>query len=165
MNDIPQVQGRPERISRSPSTTRRVAASISAIVRSAVASSSTPGRVGDDDPPPRRRLDVDVVVADGDVGDAAQPRPRGLEQLLVDPVVQQGQDRVGPGHELEQVLPRDRLGALVDPHLTRFPERLERRLWQAVRHREGRLARGGTLRRYRAAAAGRNKELPRRPDM
>ncbi len=43
MNPIPQFQGSPERTRRSPSASRRVAARISAMVRSAVASSSTPG--------------------------------------------------------------------------------------------------------------------------
>ena len=43
MKSIAQAHGSRERISRSPSPSRRVMASISAIARSAVASVSTPG--------------------------------------------------------------------------------------------------------------------------
>jgi hypothetical protein len=43
MKSIDHAHGTPERIRRSPSPSRRVIASISAIARSAVASVSTPG--------------------------------------------------------------------------------------------------------------------------
>ena len=131
MNPIPQSQARPERTSRSPSASRRVAGRISAIVRSAVASSSTPGVLVTTTPRALGRLDVDVVVADRDVGDAAQLRPGGVEQLLVDPVAQQGEDRVGPGDQLEQLGARGRRLPLVDPHLAGLPQQLERRLRDA----------------------------------
>ena len=49
------------------------------------------GRVGDDDPAPRAGREVDVVEADGDVADAAQLRPGGVEELVVDAVVEHRQ--------------------------------------------------------------------------
>lgn len=57
------------------------------------------GRVGDDDPAPGAGGKVDVVEADGDVADAAQLRSGGVEELVVDAVVEHRGDDVGPGDQ------------------------------------------------------------------
>ena len=52
------------------------------------------GRVRDDDPAGARRGDVDVVVADGDLTDDAQRRPRRVHQRAVDAIGQQADERI-----------------------------------------------------------------------
>ena len=86
----------PARTKRSASPSRRVAIRISAKARSAVASVSTPGVLVHDDAAGRAGGDVDVVVADRDVRDDAQLRPGRVEQGVVDAVVQERHERVGP---------------------------------------------------------------------
>ena len=73
---------------------RRAAARISANVRSAVAAVSTSGVLPTAMPRRRARRDVDVVDADAVVGDRADRRA-GVEQLAVDAVGDQRQQRVG----------------------------------------------------------------------
>ena len=63
-------------------------------------------------PRARGSLEVDVVDADGDVADAAQLRPGGVEQLPVDAIAELGEDGVGAGDMRQQLLARQlaRLG-------------------------------------------------------
>ena len=73
----------PARTRRSPSTTRRRAARISAQVRSAVAASSTPGVFVTATPRAGERLDADPVVADAEVRDEPQRGKRRAVHRLV----------------------------------------------------------------------------------
>src|SRR5205823_12427549 len=57
------------------------------------------GGVADDDPSGGGRLNVDVVVADGDVGHHPQPALPGSEDAGVEPLGQHGDDAVEPGAE------------------------------------------------------------------
>ncbi|URM97239.1 hypothetical protein LUW76_24385 [Actinomadura madurae] len=90
--------GEPDRISRSPSLTRRVTSSSSAIVRSAVASTSTPGAFVATAPRAVIAATSEVVVAGGRVRHHAQPRPGRVEDVRSDPVVERRDHRVGAGH-------------------------------------------------------------------
>lgn len=87
-------------------------------------------RVGDDDPAPRAGGEVDVVEADGDVADAAQLRPGGVEELVVDAVVEHRGDHVGPGDQLQQPLPREPSAPRPTADLTHRAEDLGRPSWQ-----------------------------------
>ena len=60
--------------------------------------------VGGDDLPIATGLEVDVVVADGEVGDQPQARARGIEQLRADGDGRVGDDRGDPGGELADLL-------------------------------------------------------------
>jgi hypothetical protein len=55
------------------------------------------------------RISLDVVEAYGDVADAAQLRSGGVEELVVDAVVEHRGDDVGPGDQCQQLLPREAL--------------------------------------------------------
>ena len=82
---MPQPCQRPARRSASASDARRDAARISRNARSAVVSSSTPGVLHTAMPCARRGGDVDVVVADRDVGDdAAAAGAPAVEHVGVD---------------------------------------------------------------------------------
>src|SRR6202012_2175348 len=65
------------------------------------------GRVGDDDAAPGAGGEVDVVEADGDVAEAAQLRAGGIDELVVDAVVEHRHDDVGAGDESEEILARE----------------------------------------------------------
>ncbi len=69
-------------------------------------------RVGDDDRRATRVRDVDVVVADGDVGDDLQRR-RGVDDARVDRIGQQADERVLVGDALAQLRRRNRSVAAV----------------------------------------------------
>jgi hypothetical protein len=77
--------------------------------------------VGGDDLPIPAGLEVDVVVADGEVGDQPQAGAGGIEQLRADGDGRVGDDRVDPGGELADLLPArpqaalTNLAALGDP--------------------------------------------------
>ena len=59
-------------------------------------------------PRARQAGDVDVVVADGDVGDDLQLRPAGIEHRRIDRVGEQADQRVLPWHALQQLIARNR---------------------------------------------------------
>jgi hypothetical protein len=63
------------------------------------------GGVGGQHPPGRARLQVEVVVADGEVGHHPQPGAGPLQQLAVDPVGQHGQEPVHARDPLQQLAP------------------------------------------------------------
>ena len=104
----PQIHGSPDRTNRSASTTRRVTARIIAKVWSAVASSSTPGVFVTTTPRRVASGDVDVVVPDRDVGDDAQLRTGGVEELGVDPLGQRDDGGGRAGDVAEQAVPLGR---------------------------------------------------------
>ena len=91
-----------------------MSASISAIVISAVASVSTSGVLDDRDPAALALLEIDVVEADGVVGDDAKLRPGGVQQLGVDAVGQHRQEPVAAGGAREQLVARRRQLLVVD---------------------------------------------------
>ena len=100
------------RRSASASCASRDAARINRNARSAVVSSSTPGVLHTAMPSSVRRGDVDVVVADRDVRDDAQPpRRTGLEHLAVDPVGEQAHDRVDVRGRGDQLVVRVRVSS------------------------------------------------------
>jgi hypothetical protein len=61
-------------------------------------------RIGHGDAAPTTRLEIDPVVADGEVGHDPEPGPRGLQQRLVDRHRGVGDDRVRTGSQLHQAL-------------------------------------------------------------
>ena len=133
MKSIAHAQGVRDRSSRSPSPSRRVTASMSAIARSAVASVSTPGVFVKRTPRAADRLDVDVVVADRDVGHDPQLLAGGVEERVVDAVVQHHDDRVRPADRGVELLRRERPVLLGDPDVgAGLAQRGERRLGQAA---------------------------------
>ena len=69
------------------------------------------GRVGHDNAARAAGGDVDVVVADGDVGDDLQLRPGGIEHRGIDRFGEQADDRVLAADALQQLLARDRAAA------------------------------------------------------
>ena len=79
-------------------------------------------RVADRDPAPGAGRDIDVVEADRVVADHLQRRAGGIQQLVIDPVGQQGQDPVAPGHATEQLGARRRQLALPHVRARRPPE-------------------------------------------
>ena len=66
------------------------------------------GRVRDDNPAALAFLEIDVVETDGVVGDDAELRPGGIQQLGVDAVGQHGHEAVRACDALEEVGPRGR---------------------------------------------------------
>ena len=111
--------GAPARTSRSPSPSRRVAIRISANAMSAVASVRTPGVFVTITPRAAQAGDVDVVVADRDVRDDPQLRAGGVEQRVVDAVVQQRDDGVGAGDRVVQLVRRSAAGRAARPRRRR----------------------------------------------
>ena len=75
---------------------------------SAVASVSTPGVFVTMHAARGAGRHVDVVVADGDVRDDAQLRAGGVEERVVDAVVEQRHDGVGAGDRRVQLVGRER---------------------------------------------------------
>jgi hypothetical protein len=104
-------------------------------------------RVGDGDAAPGGGREVDVVVADGDVGDAAQAGAGGVEELVVDPVAQQGEDGVGSGDERQQLRARQRRLPAGAPHLARPSQQRQPRLRQPAGDHERRSLLAWHLRR------------------
>ena len=82
-------------------------ARISAHVKSATDSVSTSGVFVTTMPRDRAYGDVDVVVADGDVGDDLQP-VGGVDERLVDLLGQHAHERVLAGDARAQLVARDR---------------------------------------------------------
>ena len=121
MKSIPQAQGSPERTSRSASPSRRGGAEDQRQRQVGGGVVEHAGGVGDGDTAAGGGPEVDVVVADGDVGDAAQLRAGGVEELVVDAIVQQGEHGVGAGDQPQQ------LSRVATAHRTRRP-RPRRRL-------------------------------------
>ena len=128
MKNMLHDHGVRDRMSRSPSPRRRVAIRMSANAMSAVASVRHAGRVRHHDAAPGARRDVDVVVADRDVRDDAKPRARGVEERVVDPVVEQRHDAVRSGDGRVQLVRRKRPVVRRDPDVARRLEKLDRRL-------------------------------------
>lgn len=60
-------------------------------------------RVRDDDAAARAGVEVDVVVADGEVGDDLQLRPGAVEERVVDPVAEVREEAVGAGRVLAEL--------------------------------------------------------------
>ena len=84
--------------------------------------------VGDRDAARAARCHVDVVIADGDVGDDLQTRPGGVEHRGVDRVGQQAHDGIDTGDALQQFIARNRGAAGVQIDLAnRFKLRDDRR--------------------------------------
>ena len=106
---------------------------ISAIAMSAVASVSTPGVFVTSTPRCGAGRHVDVVVAHGHVRDDAQLRPGGVEERLVDAVVQQRHDGVGAGDRRVQLVDRQRGLLRARVELARLAQDVERRLGHAAR--------------------------------
>ena len=78
-------------------------------------------------------LDVDVVVADRDVGHDPQLLAGGVEERVVDAVVQHHDDRVRPADRGVELLRRERPVLLGDPDVgAGLAQRGERRLGQAA---------------------------------
>ena len=73
-----------------------------------------------------RRLEVDVVRADGEVGDRLDAR-RGVEEVAVDLLGDGGQQRVGLLRALEQVLRGAAAWSLPDVDLVLGLQPIERR--------------------------------------
>ena len=93
----------PARIRRSPSATRRAIPRIKRPGELRVGFGQHVRRVGDDDAALAHGGDVDVVVADGDVGDDLQRRRR-VHELAVDPVGQHADQRVLVGDAPQQLV-------------------------------------------------------------
>jgi hypothetical protein len=91
------------------------------------------------DAAPRRFVEVDVVRADREVGDGLDRR-RGVEQLRVDALGDDRQQRVGLGGALEQDVARRRSVVVPEVDLVLRPEPLER--WKGERARDENLSHG-----------------------
>ena len=125
MKSRSQSQARPERTNRSPSPSRRVIIEDQGHGEVGGGVGEDAGRVGDHHPAPRGRGQVDVVVAHGDVGHDPQGRTGGVEEGVVDPVVQQGHDGAGAGDGLVQLVAAQRTVVRRDPELAGLAEQLE----------------------------------------
>ncbi len=104
---------------------------ISAIAMSAVASVSTPGVFVTITPRARAGGDVDVVVAHGDVRDDAQLRAGGVQERLVDAVVEQRDHGVCPRDRGVQLRDGERRLLRVRVELARLAQHVEGRLRHA----------------------------------
>ena len=123
-----QPAQRPARTSRSASPRRRAAASISATASSAVAFVSTSGVFVTTTPRSRQAVDVDVVVADREVGDHAQAsRPAASSSSASTGTVGSATSAAAPATLLQQLVAVEPRAALVDarsaPRAARAPPR------------------------------------------
>ena len=91
------------------------------------------GRVADRDPALSRGLEVDVVGADGEVGDRAHAR-RGVEQVAVNALRDGRQQRVRLLPALEQRLGRRRRALLPDVGFVLGAQAVERREGEIAAH-------------------------------
>ena len=92
--------------------------------------------IGDDDTPPGGRLHVDIVEADGDIGDHAQVRAGG-QDLVVDLVGDEADQSLAPlepGHQLR--FPERRL-PVVDVHARPTARQSHRLFRQRTRDQNG----------------------------
>ena len=101
--------------------------------------------------------DVDVVVADGDVGDDLQLRAGRVEERPVDLGGQQGQHSVGMGDTFVQLVDLDRLVVLPAPHVAVRTEHVEAGVRDSTGHDDPRL-------RHQAASIH-SRSLPRPSSM
>ena len=86
----------------------------SAQARSAVVSVRTPGVLPTGMLARRARGDVDVVEPDGEVADDLELRAGAVEELVVDPIREQGQDAVAALDRAEEDVARRRQLVLPD---------------------------------------------------
>ncbi len=112
----------PDRARRSPSTMRRGALSISAMVRSAVSSVRTPRRVGDQDPARGGGGEVDVIDADPEIGDQPEPFGERVDDRGREPVGDRRHQDVGLGGRRDQRFGGHRLVGRVEPRLEELLE-------------------------------------------
>ena len=93
-------------------------------------------RVADRDPPPSTGGHVDVVVADREVAHHAQARPGRVEQLVVHPIGEQGEDAVAPGDPAKQLVPGRRAIFRPDVGLAALLDEAQARLRDDPRHED-----------------------------
>ncbi len=122
--NMPHCQGVPALISRSPSPSRRVTMSTSAIARSAVASVSTPGVLVTVTPRARQAGTSMLLYPTATLATILQGRCR-VEECLVDTVGEQGDRVVGGGQLLVANRGRDHLVAGPRPHVADLAEQVE----------------------------------------
>ena len=100
------------------------------------------------------RLDVDVVVADGEVGDDLQGAARGVEEPSIDADARVGHDRHGAGHMFMQPAPLWSASAgLDDESLAQQLEAYSRQRANDNHSRSGRHLVAGKLRRRRRSGS------------
>ena len=95
------------------------------------------GRVGARDLAAAERGEVEIVIADGDVGDDAQAR-RGGQQRFVDAVGEQRDEALGAGHAALQFFARGSAGAGPEFRIAMRGELRARRFKQCVCHVDAR---------------------------
>ena len=101
------------------------------------------GRVREAHAARRAGRDVDVVVADRDVRDDAQLRPGGVEEGVVDAIVEEGDDGVGAVDRRVQLVGRERPVLRVEPEVARRAQQVERRPGDRPRDDDPREVGGG----------------------
>ena len=122
--NIPHCHGCWERIRRSPSPRRRVTIRSNADRQVGGGLGEHAGRVGDDHTSTLARSDVDVVVADGDVGDDLEIGS-GIEERVVDSIGQERDGDVGRGELFVANVDRNLLVVVPGPDFTGLPQDLE----------------------------------------
>ena len=97
-----------------------------------MASVRTPGVLVTTTPRARRRLEIDVVVADRDVGHTAEPGPGGVQQRGVHAIVQQGDERVTIGGDVLELVGGERAVIRRDPEVRLGSEQGKRGLGESA---------------------------------
>jgi hypothetical protein len=98
-----------------------------------------PRRVAHGDAAPRARLDIDVVVADAELGDDPQPRAGRIQQLVIDPVPHDEQTTAATDAP-QQLITRRGGPARPDVNIARHAQERERRLHDGAAHEHPRHA-------------------------